>query len=116
MAKKNRICIACGKHYTYCISCSDQRDLEAWHAIYCSSNCRDIYNIASDYIFGSATKEDAKERFCNCDMSYKDALHHKIIEVVDEVCKEPKVEDVKIKPRHAKKMSEVDETNTETLE
>ena len=86
MAKKNnRKCICCSEEYTYCGNCSEDRMKAPWHAIYHNTNCKDIFNAASDYLAGALTKEEAKEQFDKCDLSYKAKLHHKIIEAIDDV-------------------------------
>ena len=86
MAKKlNRTCITCNEKYSYCNSCSEDRKKEIWHTIYCSSNCKDIFNTASDYLAGAITKEEAKEKFDACDLSYLNKLHNKIVEAITDV-------------------------------
>ena len=99
MAKKNnRKCICCSTEYRYCNSCSEDRTKPAWYAIYHNENCKDIFNTASDYLAGAITKEDAKQKFDACDLSYKHKLHSKIIEAINDVygvkvpVKEPAIE------------------------
>ena len=83
--KNNRICIVCRKEYSYCGNCSEDRLKEPWHAIYHNANCKDIFNVASDYLAGLITKEEAREKFDDCDLSYKENLHHKILEAINTV-------------------------------
>lgn len=85
MAKKNnRKCICCSEEYRYCNSCAEDRMKEPWNSIYHNANCKDIFNIASDYLANAITKEEAKEKFDKCDLSYKDKLHHKIVDAIND--------------------------------
>ena len=86
MAKNNnRKCICCSTEYRYCNSCSEDRTKPAWYAIYHNENCKDIFNTASDYLAGAITKEEAKQKFDACDLSYKYKLHNKITEAINAV-------------------------------
>ena len=86
MAKKNnRKCICCSTEYRYCNSCSEDRTKPAWYAIYHNENCKNIFNTASDYLAGLITKEEAKQKFDACDLSYKNKLHNKIVEAINDV-------------------------------
>ncbi len=84
MAKKNnRTCIVCGSQYSYCPSCSEDRNKENWYAIYCSNNCKLIFEAASDFLSNDISKEEAKEKFEQCDLSNKENFHHKIVEAIE---------------------------------
>ena len=86
MAKKNnRKCICCSTEYRYCNSCSEDRTKPAWYAIYHNENCKNVFNTASDYLAGLITKEEAKQKFDACDLSYKNKLHNKITEAINVV-------------------------------
>ena len=88
MAKKNnRKCVCCSTEYRYCNTCNEDKTKPAWYAIYHNKNCKDIFNTASDYLAGVITKEEAKQKFDACDLSYKHKLHNKIVEAINEVCK-----------------------------
>ena len=89
MAEKlNRTCIACGKKYSYCNHCSQDRDKEPWYSIYCSGNCRKVFMATTDYLANEITKEQAKEIFETCDLSNRYTFKGKINEVINEVCEE----------------------------
>ena len=86
MAKKNnRTCIVCGKKYSYCNTCSEDRNKEPWHSIYCSDNCKNIFYTASDYYTEAFTQEELKARFDACDLSYKNNFHKSIVEAINAV-------------------------------
>jgi uncharacterized phage-associated protein len=120
MARNNRKCICCSAEYRYCNSCSEDKLKESWYTIYHNENCRNIYNIISNYISGRITKEEAKEKLDKCDLSYKDKLKEKMVEVISKIYevdnvvlesvnteKTPEInkeEVIKARPRHSKKI------------
>ena len=113
--KNNRTCIVCGKVYTYCNHCAEDSLLPVWYAIYHNENCRNLFNIAAEYLSGETTKEEAKEKFDACDLTYKENLNHHIIKAINEVCEEKKVEKpIKIKPRTKKVVVEEKVENVES--
>ena len=86
MAKKNnRKCICCSTEYRYCNSCQEDRNKEPWHAIYCSENCKKLFHAASGYHAQTATIEEVRARFDECDLSYKDKLNENFIEAINAV-------------------------------
>lgn len=85
MKKNNKICICCKSTYTFCPSCAESKNLEMWRNIYHNENCKNIFNTASDYLAGAITKEEAKQKFDACDLSYKNKLHNKIVEAINDV-------------------------------
>lgn len=94
MAKNNnRKCICCSTEYRYCNSCREDRTKPAWYTIYHNENCKNLFNTASDYLAGSITKEEAKHKFDACDLSYKHKLNKKIVEVINAVHEEKKIEE-----------------------
>lgn len=72
MIKNNKKCILCGKVYTFCNRCEEFDHLPRWMGIYCSGNCRAIFNILTDYNGGHITKEEAIQKLNDCDLSYRD--------------------------------------------
>lgn len=91
--RDNKKCIVCGKTYTFCNSCDEDRLKPAWMGIYHDENCKKLFDTASDYFAKIISKEEAREQFGKCDLSYKKDLHHKIAEAIDEVMIKEKVEE-----------------------
>ena len=88
MAKQNnRKCICCSVEYRYCNTCAEDATKPAWYAIYCSENCKKLFQAVSGYLANAVSIEETQARFDNCDLSYKDKLKDKFIEVIDEVYK-----------------------------
>lgn len=91
MAKRNnRTCICCGEKYRYCNSCQEDALKPSWYGIFHNENCKNIYTITNEYKSNNGnklTKEEAKVLLDNCDLSYKDSLHHTIVETLNEIYK-----------------------------
>lgn len=64
-----RKCLCCGTTYEYCPSCYDYRNLPLWMNSFHGENCKDIFEICTNYNFGLITKEQAKELLSACDLS-----------------------------------------------
>ena len=69
MERKLRICSACRGKYRYCPRCNEDRDKPHWYFAFCSENCKDIYDVASNYDLGKITPKEAKERLSKLDLS-----------------------------------------------
>ena len=70
MAKKNRECHTCGEKYSYCPNCN--RNEPSWMAEFHDENCKNIFQICTQYNVGLLTKEQAKESLNACDLSNKE--------------------------------------------
>ena len=103
MSRYNKTCILCGTEYKFCQGCRDYEDKPSWYNIYCSENCRTIFNTivaAGDTI----TMAEAKRILIkDCDLSSKEKFRpdmlnamNKILETPDEIkadiAEEPKEE------------------------
>lgn len=69
MAKKNRECLTCGTKYSYCPNCN--RKEPYWMADFHSENCKNIFQICTQYNVGLLSKEQAQEALNSCDLSNK---------------------------------------------
>ena len=85
MVKNNKTCILCGKKYTYCGNCAEFENLPHWMICYCSKNCKDIFDILSAYNMKQITKEEAKEAFEKCDLSYKQKFYHTNLDCINTI-------------------------------
>ena len=70
MAKKNRKCATCGTKYSHCPNCD--RNAPYWMANFHEENCKNIFQICTQYNVGLLTKEQAKEALNACDLSNKE--------------------------------------------
>lgn len=88
MAKpNNRKCICCSTEYRYCNTCSEDSSKPSWYAIYCSENCKKLYQAVSGYLANAVSLEETRARFDDCDLSYKHKLKSNFIETINDVCK-----------------------------
>ena len=86
MAKiKTRKCIVCGTEYEYCNRCSSHANKPTWMALYHDGNCRSIMNIATEYVAGNITKEDAKSELDKCDLTNKKNFKESVIKALNEI-------------------------------
>ena len=70
MAKKNKECLTCGAKYSYCPNCN--RKEPYWMADFHTENCKNIFQICTQYNVGLLTKENAQEALNACDLSNKE--------------------------------------------
>ena len=91
MIKKTRNCIVCGKEYEYCNNCKAHAKLPAWMAIYHDENCKNIMNIATEYMAGNMTKAEAKTGLDGCDLTDKKNFKLSVLKVVEEICSTKKI-------------------------
>lgn len=91
MRKRTRTCIVCGVEYTYCNSCKEHASQPSWMAIYHDGNCRNIMNIATEYMAGNITKADAKSALDKCDLTNKKNFKESVIKAVNEIYATKKV-------------------------
>ena len=70
MAKKNRECLTCGTQYSYCPNCN--RKEPSWMADFHSENCKNIFQICTQFNVGLLTKEGAQEALKECDLANKE--------------------------------------------
>ena len=103
MAKTQRKCVMCGTVYEHCGHCGAAPQL--WKNIFCSENCRDIYDVLNKYDGKLITKEDGVERLKAFDLSVVTKFNDRFKALANELT--PKKEVVK------KQTKESDETSTE---
>lgn len=85
MKKRTRKCIVCGTEYTYCNNCKSHASQPSWMAIYHDENCRNIMNIATEYMAGNIAKEEAKEQLDLCNLKNKKNFKESVVRAVDEI-------------------------------
>lgn len=64
-----RQCTICGSTYKYCPRCKQFASLERWHSLFCTENCKSIYEVTNYYMFNNISSEDAKTILESCDLS-----------------------------------------------
>ena len=110
MRKRVKQCIVCGAEYTYCNSCREHASQPSWMAIYHDENCRNIMNIATEYMAGNITKADAKSELDKCDLTNKKNFKESVLKAINEIYttkKAAKVEVDKVAEEFVEKAEEV---------
>ena len=72
MAKYIQTCLLCKQTYEYCGGCSKYKHLPTFMTTFCSQNCRDIYQVMTNFEGKILTKEEAKRQLMNLDISRHD--------------------------------------------
>lgn len=113
--KNNKKCILCGKTYTYCSRCEEFDHLPRWMEIYCSDNCKKIFNILTDYNAKILPAKEAAKRLKDCDISNVGNFHEfnqKLIAEIQEA--DPAIADVVTLAEVSDEESKENDENTET--
>jgi len=85
MAKNNKTCVCDGKRYSYCPHCSADNSKPSWMNMFCSENCKNLFQAATDYYAGELTPSKAKVIVENADLSNKDNFKPSIVRFIDEL-------------------------------
>ena len=107
----NAYCSICGKGYTRCNSCADQKVLNPWKSVTDTMEHYKIYLALHGYTL-SKNKEDAKKELENCDLSGLTNFKPEIQSAINEIMAEPKK--IKYVSKNAKANEDV-ETETEDI-
>lgn len=95
MAKNNRTCCVCGKEYSYCPTCTKDLDRPEWMIVYCSENCKKVYEACAAFSMKQIDKKEAKIRLSKCDLSNKGHFSKVTQKIVSEImAEEPKANPV----------------------
>lgn len=71
MARDDKTCVMCNKHYKFCESCPSKYNVtETWRNIFCSENCRGLYKIYDRIKSGQVTGKEATKEIKKFDISY----------------------------------------------
>lgn len=71
MARDDKTCVMCNKHYKFCESCPSKYNVtETWRNIFCSENCRGLYKIYDRIKSGQITDKEAMKEIKKFDISY----------------------------------------------
>lgn len=84
-----RECVVCKTKYKYCMGCPHKYNTkETWRNIFCSENCREIYQIYNSLKGKEIDKSTAKKRLKKCDLSrlslFNDFIKNDITQIVNE--------------------------------
>ena len=112
MASKNRKCISCSSHYSYCPSCSRVDALApTWKSEFCSESCMTLWTTLTKYNMEFLTKEEAKDIVSKLELkpidTYVDCVKRDYAKVMEEDPKPKRGKRIEVQP--------VDEVVPETV-
>lgn len=86
--KMNRTCCICGQPYHFCPVCnSEDAGKPTWYFVFCSENCKNIYNVCTDWRDGNISKEKASEKIAKLNIdgleNFADATKYQIKELLE---------------------------------
>ena len=112
--RHNRVCLTCGKSYTYCNSCTDDIHLPVWKNIFDTENCKNIFEIVSDYEQKVIDKEKAKNKLLKYDLSNKGEFKPHVKKIIEEIIfvEEKQIKDVNIKQESEENTDKILSVNT----
>lgn len=87
----DRKCIICGKKYKYCIPCGNGSPNETWRYIYCSEDCRQLFNIASDWTANKLSAIEAKIKLDGINIPPLNNLQSSLRKNLDEIYSESSI-------------------------
>lgn len=91
MAEKiNATCSICGKGYHKCLSCKDKIEAEPWKVYTDTSEHYKIFQVMRGLYVGLYTKEEARDRLKNIDLSDLNELRDNVKKTIKDIMKEDK--------------------------
>lgn len=88
--KNNRSCKVCGEQYYYCPSCVPLDAPDRYKMVFCSLNCKNIFDVVSNYAFKKIDKVSARTMLSELDISRRYQFSDKIKTDIDDIMKNPK--------------------------
>lgn len=91
MARRNRECYLCGQDYKYCPTCSQDKNKPSWMSEFHSENCKNIFQICTEFNLGIVEKYEAQAALEQCDLSNKENFKSFVQRDIENICaEEPK--------------------------
>ena len=109
--KNNATCPICGKRYYKCLSCKSKMKAQPWKEYTCTSSHYQVYQILRGYNFGMYTKDEAKVRLQNIDLSDLNNFQESKKKIIKEIMKEDKKAVKAIEPIEEKIEENISEIN-----
>ncbi len=91
----NRVCKTCGKEYYYCNNCERNLNSPQWMLMWDTQNCKNIFEIVSNYAQKVDSKAVAKKKLSKCDLSQQYTFNKNIRALIEDIMHEDKVEETK---------------------
>lgn len=92
--KNNAVCAICGEPYHICLSCKSTMSATPWKVHCDTAEHYKIFQVVRGYNTGVYTKDEAKVKLNNIDLSDLNNLRPHIKSTIENILKEPIVEEV----------------------
>lgn len=86
--KNNAVCTICGNPYYVCLSCKDSMKLHPYKSFTDSAEHYKVFQVVRGLSTGVYTKEEAKDKFKNIDLSDIESFRPHIKKIIEDVLKE----------------------------
>lgn len=117
MAGKKRKCFICGKEYSYCPVCDQDKNKPTYLFLFCSDKCNQINDVISKYEFGKLNIKDANEILKKIDINGINIIsksNKKIIEEIMNYTYEEEIQKKKKNKRNAIETNNIELENNST--
>lgn len=111
--ENNRKCIICNSEYSYCPTCSHDREKPNWMTLFDNDNCHEIYNICVNYRDGNITQDKAKDKLSRCDLDKLEDFEKGTKNMIKEIMN---IKDIKEKEKEKEEIKIEEETKIEVKE
>lgn len=101
-----RKCYNCGKIYSYCPDCSDDRSKPAIMSTFHDQNCADIFDTCVKFNMGLISKEEAKEMLSCCDLKEKSSFRKDVQRDIKAIFAENKKRIEQVEPKKVEEILE----------
>ena len=106
MAENNAMCSICGRPYHMCASCRDIIEANPWKMFCDTSEHYKVFQIVRGFNTDVYTKDEAKNRLNNVDLSDKNSFRPHIKRIIDDILFEPVVDKI-IVPKKRNKVNKI---------
>lgn len=86
-----RTCCVCKKNYHFCPPCGKGDPYQTWRYIYCSEDCRELFNIASDWTAKKLSATEAKIKLDGINVPPLNNLQSSLRKNLDEIYSESSI-------------------------
>lgn len=86
MTKHIRKCVVSKNHeYEYCSKCQKFDPKETWRNMFCSLNCKKIFNIVMKYKDGIISQDQAFSELADCDLNNLNEFNSDIKNIINQI-------------------------------
>lgn len=99
MAIDDKKCIVCNKHHKYCVNDPRYDKNETWRNLYCSEECREVFDVYNEFKHGLIKAEEASRRIKKINYDGLDKINEPMRSVLVSVTRESVSTEKQAKPK-----------------